>query len=204
MLRAARAVFAEKGYAQATLDEIAARAEFGKGTLYNYFEGGKEDILFAVFEEIHDGILGLVQRFAVHAEDAPLRDAFQRFVREVFDFFMEREGLFMMLVKEGHQFDFEENQERVAYFHEQESRLVNAMQSVLERAIAEGEIRALPTRPVAHLMLENTKGILKARTMMAYRPAGGPACEDTLLDRPDDAAGLLATILFDGLRTDEA
>ncbi|GIV59650.1 MAG: hypothetical protein KatS3mg043_0739 [Rhodothermaceae bacterium] len=41
MLEAARAVFAEKGYLQATVDEIAQRAEFGKGTLYNYFTGGR-------------------------------------------------------------------------------------------------------------------------------------------------------------------
>ncbi|MEL6613746.1 MAG: helix-turn-helix domain-containing protein, partial [Bacteroidota bacterium] len=36
MLDAATALFAEKGYASATLDEVAERAEFGKGTLYNY------------------------------------------------------------------------------------------------------------------------------------------------------------------------
>jgi AcrR family transcriptional regulator len=44
MLEAARAVFAEKGYANATLEEIAQRAEFGKGTLYNYFPGGKDEL----------------------------------------------------------------------------------------------------------------------------------------------------------------
>ncbi|PSQ74919.1 MAG: hypothetical protein BRD36_01045 [Bacteroidetes bacterium QH_7_64_110] len=33
MLQAAQSVFAEKGYEQATLEEIAKRAEFGKGTL---------------------------------------------------------------------------------------------------------------------------------------------------------------------------
>ena len=53
VLDAARTVFAEKGYADATLEEIAQRAEFGKGTLYNYFEGGKEEILFAVFDDLY-------------------------------------------------------------------------------------------------------------------------------------------------------
>ncbi|TKX68113.1 TetR/AcrR family transcriptional regulator, partial [Halorubrum sp. GN11_10-6_MGM] len=55
MLDAARAVFAEEGYADATLDEIAERAEFGKGTLYNYFEGGKEELFLAVFDEASQG-----------------------------------------------------------------------------------------------------------------------------------------------------
>ena len=61
ILEAAQAVFAEKGYTHATLDEIAQRAEFGKGTLYNYFEGGKEDILFAIFDEIYDEMRQLIQ-----------------------------------------------------------------------------------------------------------------------------------------------
>ena len=43
ILDAALSVFAKKTYESATLDEIAERAEYGKGTLYNYFKG-KEDI----------------------------------------------------------------------------------------------------------------------------------------------------------------
>ncbi|NNE70602.1 MAG: helix-turn-helix transcriptional regulator, partial [Rhodothermales bacterium] len=35
ILDAARTVFAERGFVGATLEEIASRAEFGKGTLYN-------------------------------------------------------------------------------------------------------------------------------------------------------------------------
>ena len=50
ILLSAQEVFAEKGFAQATLEEIATRAEFGKGTLYNYFPGGKQEILLAIFE----------------------------------------------------------------------------------------------------------------------------------------------------------
>ncbi|MCS4034426.1 TetR/AcrR family transcriptional regulator [Salinibacter ruber] len=45
MLRSAKVVFAERGFHQATVDEIAAVAGFGKGTLYNYFEEGKQEML---------------------------------------------------------------------------------------------------------------------------------------------------------------
>jgi AcrR family transcriptional regulator len=50
MLSAAQEVIAEKGYGEATLEEIASRAEYGKGTLYNYFPGGKQEILLSIFE----------------------------------------------------------------------------------------------------------------------------------------------------------
>lgn len=48
--RAALDVFAEKGFAAAKLDEIAARAGISKGALYLYFET-KEDIFRAVVRE---------------------------------------------------------------------------------------------------------------------------------------------------------
>jgi len=60
MLDAAKSVFAEKGYTKATLEEIAHRAEFGKGTLYNYFPGGKEQILIAVFDQLYAGLRELI------------------------------------------------------------------------------------------------------------------------------------------------
>lgn len=49
IIEAAVMVFAQKGYASATVADIAARAEIGKGTIYEYF-ASKEDLFFAVFE----------------------------------------------------------------------------------------------------------------------------------------------------------
>ena len=129
MLRAAQQVFAAKGYAQATLDEIAERAEFGKGTLYNYFEGGKEDILFAVFDTIYGDLRALI-RDTFSAEQVrrqPPREAFRALVRSAFDFLLEREELFLILMKEECQFMFGDDPEKVAYFREQGHRLVEAM-----------------------------------------------------------------------------
>jgi AcrR family transcriptional regulator len=49
VLRAAREVFDEHGYHQASTSEIAARAGFTKGALYSNF-GGKEDLVLALVE----------------------------------------------------------------------------------------------------------------------------------------------------------
>jgi TetR/AcrR family transcriptional regulator, repressor of fatR-cypB operon len=50
ILRAARVVFAEKGLHAATLDEIAEKAEFAKGTLYTYLTN-KDDLFISMLEE---------------------------------------------------------------------------------------------------------------------------------------------------------
>jgi AcrR family transcriptional regulator len=49
IMDAAEEVFVEKGYHDASMDEIAARAGVAKGTLYQHFPG-KEDLVFALFE----------------------------------------------------------------------------------------------------------------------------------------------------------
>jgi AcrR family transcriptional regulator len=49
IVEAATLVFAQKGYARASVADIAIKAEIGKGTVYEYFES-KEDLFFAVFE----------------------------------------------------------------------------------------------------------------------------------------------------------
>ncbi|MBI4726027.1 TetR/AcrR family transcriptional regulator [candidate division TA06 bacterium] len=50
ILKAAREVFAQKGLHVATLDEIAEKAEFAKGTLYGYFQS-KDDLFACMLEE---------------------------------------------------------------------------------------------------------------------------------------------------------
>jgi AcrR family transcriptional regulator len=50
LLAAALRVFAERGYRQAGVDEIAAAAGYSKGALYWHFSG-KEDLLMALIEE---------------------------------------------------------------------------------------------------------------------------------------------------------
>ncbi len=51
VLRAAGALFAKKGYAGTSIDEIAAKAHASPSSIYWHFEGGKADILIAVLEE---------------------------------------------------------------------------------------------------------------------------------------------------------
>lgn len=63
ILEAALAVFSEKGFAAARLDDIAARAGISKGALYLYFET-KQDLFRAVVRETVAPNLAAVEAFA--------------------------------------------------------------------------------------------------------------------------------------------
>jgi AcrR family transcriptional regulator len=63
IVAAAFAVFSDKGFAAARLDEIAARAGVSKGALYLYFET-KEDLFRAVVRQSIAPNIGMVVAFA--------------------------------------------------------------------------------------------------------------------------------------------
>lgn len=198
MLHAARSVFAEKGYDRATLDEVAERAEFGKGTLYNYFEGGKEEILFAVLEGIHDDICELIR--SVFAAEEPhgrsLRASFHAFVKAYFDFSRQHEDLFMILFKEAHRQTFSANDQRATFFREQRDRMAQALIPILEDAMEREEIQSLPPDSVAHMLLANVNGIVVHRCLADQRDN---CCEESIVHEPERAASFLTSMLFDGL-----
>ena len=206
MLNAARAVFAEKGYADATLDEIAQRAEFGKGTLYNYFKGGKEDILFAVFDDLYDDLNRLVARTfnPELVEQKPFREVFEGFLTAIFAFFIERQDQFMIMIKEGQRLTFNEEPEKAAYFMKRSDRMVEALLPALETAAKKGTIRNFPPVAIAHMILGNVKGYHMHMCMAGCREtASGETTRETFeVPPPEDSARFLTNFLLDGLLAD--
>lgn len=197
MLDAARAVFAERGYSQATLDEIAQLAEFGKGTLYNYFPDGKEELLFAIFDELYDELVRHIHE-AFTAEVAagqPAETIFQGFMERTFTFFLAEQDLFLIAVKEAHRMIFGDDPERVQYFMRQRNRLVDALVPPIQTAIDAGQLRPFAPESVAHMLLGNIEGMQMHLCLEHQHTCDGPP------PSPAEAARFLTTMLFHGLLT---
>ncbi|PSQ59298.1 MAG: TetR/AcrR family transcriptional regulator [Bacteroidetes bacterium QH_10_64_19] len=205
MLQAAQSVFAEQGYTQATLDEIAERAEFGKGTLYNYFEDGKEELLFATFDEVYDDLHEMI-RSTFEQVDPPshsFRQAFHELVVQSFAYYEEREELFLILIREAHRLCFSTDVNKAAYFQEQQQRMIDTLAPAVEAAVEEGRIASLPPQSLAHMLLEVVHDLV-VRRCLTERSAGldeMPVCAPgaPLLRDPEAAADFLTALLFDGL-----
>lgn len=201
MRDAARAVFAEKGYADATLDEIAERAEFGKGTIYNYFEDGKEGLLFAVFEDIYRELEELIRTVfrEEREEQSSLREAFHTFATRYLEIIRDRQDLFLVLVKEGYRLGFSKDEKRVQFFQELHERLLEALVPVLEEAADRGEIQSLPPVAVANLFLSNIRNIGVHSILEKETCPCRPEEEQAFVEHPKEGADFLTTLLFDGL-----
>lgn len=196
ILDAARAVFAEKGYEQATLDEIADRAEFGKGTLYNYFEGGKQELLYAVIGDLYERLCDMVHDFfrAPEQQERAVRAVMRDFVYTVIVFFIDRRDLFSILMKEAHRMAF--TPEHVAHMAKLREKVVDQLEPAIEAAIAQGSMRPLHPRIIGYSLIGHIQGHLNY--VLTVCPCV-PEAESEISGSPAMAADFIATILFDGL-----
>lgn len=71
IIETAMALFAERGFAAATVEEIAARAEVGRTTFFRYFPD-KQEVLFADDAELMQALTDAIDRTA--RDRAPLGD----------------------------------------------------------------------------------------------------------------------------------
>jgi AcrR family transcriptional regulator len=81
ILDAAMRLFSHRGIDEVTIDEIAAAADVGKGTIYNYFRT-KEDIVVAFMAAFEREVQAKVGE--LDAADRPLRDTLVEFLRMQF------------------------------------------------------------------------------------------------------------------------
>lgn len=95
ILRAAERVFAEKGYTQATISEIAKLSAISEGTIYEYFEN-KEDLLLSIPERrFKEHIDALEEIFEIKDPSRKLR----RLIRYHFSLYLrERDFLKVFLL----------------------------------------------------------------------------------------------------------
>jgi AcrR family transcriptional regulator len=138
ILDAALDVFAEKGFADARLEDVAARAGVAKGTLYLYAESKQ-----ALFEAlVQSGIVAplVAIEAQVLALDAPaemmLRALFAALRREVLE--TRRKEIVRLVIAEAGRFP----DVAAFYYREVVGRGMTLLRGVAERAVERGEFRS--------------------------------------------------------------
>ena len=148
LLAAALELFVEKGYAGTRLDDVAARAQVSKGTLYLYF-ANKEDLFKAV---VRENVVALIRASADRAEafegssEGLLRGLVESWWQEFGS--TRAGGISKLMVAESGNFP-----EIARFFLEEVIEPWHALLArAIERGIARGEFRRVDTPTYVRVM----------------------------------------------------
>jgi AcrR family transcriptional regulator len=183
ILDAAATVFAEKGYYQATIRDIATLADVADGTIYNYFDN-KFDLLIAIIarlaelerlpKELNQALQGNVQEFFVAT--------FQQRLGRV----REAEAMLKAVLPQV----LVNPELRQRFYRQYVLRIAAMLEPYVQAQIDRGQLCAVDARFVTRVIQSMIVGLLVLRVLG----------DQVLEERWTEIPGLLATLLFDGLR----
>ena len=149
ILDAALAVFAEKGFSGARMDDIAQRAGVTKGTIYLYFESKDAVFRGLVQESIGATIQAATQ--AAESFEGSAADLLRMVLRGIGAFIRESDRIVLpkLFIAEAGNFP------ALAEFYRREvvDRGLGLLTSVIARGIARGEFRAVEPEHVARICI---------------------------------------------------
>jgi AcrR family transcriptional regulator len=159
ILAAARGVFAEKGFAGASVDDIAQAAGVAKGTIYLYYPS-KREIYFAALRE---GLTALAVKTQMQVEGATtLREKLLAYVETKLRYFDENRDFFKIYFAElGNMVT--QHETRDSGIEQLYLDQVALLEDAVRQGRENGEARDLPDRSVAFAIANLTRGAVTQR-----------------------------------------
>ena len=143
IVEAARALFIEKGYADASMSDIAAAAGIKRSTLHYYFR--TKDKLFERIVTEKMGLLSEIMLSAIEESDLPLPDKIRQGVERHFDFLTANPDLPRFIVNEIYS-----RPERIKLMTGElqptATRVLHNLQTEIDRCAAQGLCRRVDAR----------------------------------------------------------
>jgi len=158
ILKAARKVFAQKGYRETDVQEIADIARVGKGTVYRYF-GDKKGLFLATVDEGVGELQETVLSAIFSTEDTKKR--LESAARASLQFFDKNKDLLEIFIQERSEF---RGREKSTYFKRRDEK-IEILRDILRKGVKEGTFRKLNVRITAELMTDLIFGTVVADVM---------------------------------------
>jgi AcrR family transcriptional regulator len=163
LIETGRRLFAEKGFAAASTEEILAAASVSRGAMYHHFKGKKE-LFQATFEAVEDDVTARVMAAAITETD-PMRAlarGFEAFLDECRHLEVQRivmlDGPTVLGWDAWHELD-----ERYAF---------GSIKAVLTLAAEQGRMEADSVEPLTHLLVG---AVMQAGMVVARAEDAGAA-----------------------------
>ena len=186
ILQAARAVFARQGYADTVVEDIAAQAGIGKGTLYLYFPSKEQIYLAALLEEARR--LDVDTRAAVNAA-ATWRDKLAAYFEVRCHYFEAHQDFLRIYMTEFRGMCMEGKPLAAEFIHLAQAGEAQLAQ-MFAAAAARGEIRPVDPELAALTVTDIARGLMERQLRRWGRTVG-----------PEDSAFALH-FLFRALEAD--
>jgi len=145
LVAAARALFAERGYAGVGTEEVVRAAGVTRGALYHHFKGGKKDLFRAVAEAVEAEVVQRIAEQALSAADP--YEALERGADGWLDACVEPEVQRITLLDAPSVLGWEEWRAMGQQYG------LGVIEASLAAAMDAGQIRRAPTRALAHVLL---------------------------------------------------
>jgi AcrR family transcriptional regulator len=142
ILKAALKLFADKGYYQTSMSEIAKAAEFSIGTLYGFFKN-KEELFFTMFLGVLEEIAMEVQ--AKMAKAGGPREKLNALIESLFDYFEQKYAAFDILFAARRDLDPALKEKIGETIHEMQRNFLKNVTGIIQEGINQGIFR--PLRP---------------------------------------------------------
>ncbi len=150
ILEAASRVFAEKEFHEVLIDDVAALAGVGKGTVYRYFRT-KEELYFETILQAFDDLYALLVKTS--SKEVSATGRLERIARETLQFSWQRRHLFSLLQSDERRFAMREGDLR---------KRRDDIMALVRKAIVDGiewrEFRGIDARIAAELF----RGMIRA------------------------------------------
>ena len=177
ILQAAVELFTERDFHQVLMEDVAARADVGKGTVYRYFPT-KEELYFATIFEGWDRLGKELE--AVVQQHGPLSDTLEQVTRQVLSYFWRRRQ-FATLV---HRLENNIEGEEQADWKRRRDSIVGVFADILNKGVAAQE----PSSEQLRLITEMYLGMI--RSIILYHGNH---------DTPETMSPLAVQLFLDGL-----
>lgn len=188
ILTAARELFLRQGYHETTLEEIARHAEFGKGTIYNYF-ASKEDLFLAIFDQLISE-LDAIARASLIENEGEGRQRLVAYAGAMVHYSRDNAKLIALVLHQIHQIAPERRKPVLARYTAAMQRVWHAISQAIR--LEQEQRGASRYDPLALAILFD--GMVRTYNMTRFSPLYSVPEEEI-----EQVADMITTIFLDGI-----
>lgn len=170
ILHSATVLFAQKGFKDTAIAELAKATQVAEGTIFYHFKN-KTDLFLAVLEGVREGIISEFERYI----GGRRFDTGLAMVEEVIAFYLylasHQEAWFLLLHRHYPYELARMNTECRGHLEAIYNALVDLFEGAIATGQADGSIDALPSRKTAFILFSMVNGLIWLKSYGLYDPA---------------------------------